>query len=124
MKLFKHNMGKVDRIIRIILGILLIGNVFYALQTPIGWLGIILMIPWIWFRTHDPFKLIYVIVANALFWVAMIPELRQATAFVSSDTKLDSAKIADLMGMGKMWEVVRKYSIRSLLGRLRSVRRE
>ena len=43
MKLFKHNMGKVDRIIRIVLGVLLIGNVFYALQTPIGWLGIILI---------------------------------------------------------------------------------
>ena len=44
MKLFKYNMGKVDRIIRIIVGILLVGNVFYALQTPLGWLGIILIV--------------------------------------------------------------------------------
>ena len=54
----------------------------------------------------------------------MIPELRQATAFVSPETKIDSSQIAEVMGMGKMWEVVRKYSIRSLLGRLRSVRQE
>ncbi|MCU7871477.1 MAG: DUF2892 domain-containing protein [Candidatus Thiodiazotropha sp. (ex Lucinoma borealis)] len=39
----KNNVGKVDRIIRIILGVLLIGNVFYALQNPIGWIGVILL---------------------------------------------------------------------------------
>ena len=42
MNLFKHNMGKADRIIRVILGVLLIGNVFFALQHPIGWVGVIL----------------------------------------------------------------------------------
>ena len=44
MNLFKNNVGKVDRIIRIVVGIILIGNVFYALQHPIGWLGIILIV--------------------------------------------------------------------------------
>ena len=44
MNLFKNNVGKTDRIIRIIVGILLVGNVFYALQTPIGWIGLILII--------------------------------------------------------------------------------
>ena len=43
MNLFKHNMGKADRIIRVILGVLLIGNVFFALQHPIGWVGVILL---------------------------------------------------------------------------------
>lgn len=43
MDLLKNNVGKVDRIIRIILGVLLIGNVFYALQNPIGWIGVILL---------------------------------------------------------------------------------
>jgi hypothetical protein len=44
MDLFKHNTGKTDRIIRVILGVLLIGNVFFALQHPIGWLGVILVV--------------------------------------------------------------------------------
>jgi len=44
MDLLKHNVGKTDRIIRIILGVLLIGNVFFALQHPIGWVGVILLI--------------------------------------------------------------------------------
>ena len=43
MNLFKHNMGKTDRIIRVVLGVLLIGNVFFALQHPIGWIGVILI---------------------------------------------------------------------------------
>jgi len=44
VNLLKNNVGKVDRIIRVILGILLIGNVFFALQHPIGWIGVILVL--------------------------------------------------------------------------------
>ncbi len=44
MDLFKNNVGKIDRIIRIVVGILLVGNVFYALQHPIGWIGVILIV--------------------------------------------------------------------------------
>ena len=44
MNLLKNNVGKVDQIIRIVLGILLVGNVFYALQNPIGWIGVILIV--------------------------------------------------------------------------------
>lgn len=44
MNLLKNNVGKVDRIIRVVLGVLLIGNVFYALESPIGWVGVILLI--------------------------------------------------------------------------------
>jgi hypothetical protein len=44
MDLLKNNVGKTDRIVRVILGVLLIGNVFFALQHPIGWLGVILVV--------------------------------------------------------------------------------
>jgi hypothetical protein len=44
VNLLKNNVGKVDRIIRVILGALLIGNVFFALQHPIGWIGVILVL--------------------------------------------------------------------------------
>jgi uncharacterized membrane protein HdeD (DUF308 family) len=44
MNLFKYNVGKTDRIVRVILGVLLIGNVFFALQHPVGWIGVILLI--------------------------------------------------------------------------------
>lgn len=44
MNLLKNNVGKTDRVIRILVGVLLIGNVFYALQHPIGWIGVILLV--------------------------------------------------------------------------------
>ncbi len=44
MDLFKNNVGKIDRVIRVAVGIILVGNVFYALQHPIGWLGVILIV--------------------------------------------------------------------------------
>jgi len=42
--LFKQNVGKVDRIIRVIVGALLVGNVFVGLQTVVGWVGLILIV--------------------------------------------------------------------------------
>ena len=42
--LLKSNAGKVDRIIRIIVGVLLVGNVFTGLQSPIGWVGLVLLV--------------------------------------------------------------------------------
>ena len=44
MDLLKNNVGKIDRIIRVVVGIILVGNVFYALNHPIGWLGVILIV--------------------------------------------------------------------------------
>lgn len=44
MDLLQHNVGKTDRMIRIVLGILMIGNVFFALQHPIGWIGVVLLV--------------------------------------------------------------------------------
>jgi hypothetical protein len=44
MDLFKNNVGKVDRIIRVVVGIILVGNVFYALHHPVGWVGVVLIV--------------------------------------------------------------------------------
>jgi hypothetical protein len=43
-KLFSRNTGNVDRIIRVVVGALLVGNVFVGLQTVLGWLGLVLII--------------------------------------------------------------------------------
>ena len=42
--LFKHNLGMVDRVIRVVVGLILVGNVYAGLQTPIGWVGLILIL--------------------------------------------------------------------------------
>ena len=43
-KLFARNTGNVDRIIRVIVGVLLVGNVFVGLKTVVGWVGLVLLI--------------------------------------------------------------------------------
>jgi hypothetical protein len=42
--LFKSNTGKIDRIVRVVVGALLVGNVFTGLQTPVGWIGLVLIV--------------------------------------------------------------------------------
>ena len=43
-KLLARNTGNVDRIIRVIVGAVLVGNVFVGLQTVVGWIGLVLII--------------------------------------------------------------------------------
>jgi glycerol-3-phosphate acyltransferase PlsY len=38
---------------------------------------LVLMIPWIWFRSHDRAELVYVTAMCILFWASMIPEWRE-----------------------------------------------
>jgi uncharacterized membrane protein HdeD (DUF308 family) len=42
--LLKDNVGKIDRIIRVVVGVILVGNVFTGLQSPIGWIGLVLIV--------------------------------------------------------------------------------
>jgi len=40
-KLFRHNEGKADRVIRVIVGVILISLVFTGPKTAWGWLGLV-----------------------------------------------------------------------------------
>jgi len=39
----KKNMGKIDRLIRLVIGVVLLANTFIGLQSPWGWVGLILI---------------------------------------------------------------------------------
>ena len=39
--MFKPNVGSADRIMRVILGVVLLAMVFVGPQTPFGWIGIV-----------------------------------------------------------------------------------
>jgi hypothetical protein len=84
------------------------------------WAGLLLMIPWIWFRTHDPVKLAYVLMANGLFWYAMLPELRQYFRLRSEGKLPDEEQVAEFMGMGRVYELVQRFSLRRLLGKIQA----
>ena len=82
------------------------------------WSGVVLMIPWLWWTAGSE-EGIFAVVANALYWTAMIPELRQALRFKSEGTLPDEQAIAELLGMGSFWEKVSPYSLRNLAQSIR-----
>jgi glycerol-3-phosphate acyltransferase PlsY len=61
----------VTAVVGMFLGLVVFRNVFLSYL-----LGPWLMIPWLWFRTRDPWHLAYAIVVNILFVLAMVPEIR------------------------------------------------
>jgi glycerol-3-phosphate acyltransferase PlsY len=87
------------------------------------WVGLLLMIPWIWFRTHDSAKLAYVLAANALFWYAMLPELRQYFRLRRDGQLPDEQAVAEFMGMGGVYRVVQRYSLVNLIVKARGGQR-
>jgi glycerol-3-phosphate acyltransferase PlsY len=96
-------------------GILLGGLLGQVLM--MRWAGLILMIPWIWFRTHDVVQLAYVLVASALFWIAMIPELREYFRLRRGGLLPDEQEVADFMGMGGAYRAIQRYSPAKLIQR-------
>jgi len=78
------------------------------------WTGLILMIPWIWFRTYDPIKLGFVILANLLFWLAMLPELKMYLQLRKAGELPDEQEVADFMGMGSVYRIIKRYNIKNL----------
>lgn len=89
------------------LGLLVFRDVLVAYMS-----GLWLMIPWLWFRTHDWAHLAYALAINVFFMVAMLPELRQyiplkrtgradfSAALQSTDMR-HIQKIADRLGLFK-----------------------
>lgn len=53
------------------IGFLLVKDVLVAYLA-----GVWLMIPWMWFRFHEPAYVIYAVVVNIIFMLALLPEIR------------------------------------------------
>ena len=56
--IMKKNMGKIDKTLRIIAGLILISLVFIGPQTPWGWIGLIPLVTGFvnWCPVYVPFK--------------------------------------------------------------------
>lgn len=53
------------------IGFLLVKDVLVAYLA-----GVWLMIPWMWFRFHEPAYVLYAVVVNIIFMLALLPEIR------------------------------------------------
>jgi hypothetical protein len=79
--------------------------------------GLWLLIPWIWFRTHRLEFVAYAVVANVLYAMAVIPDLKQCPR-IRQTTDVDPRMVMDTNAMGGGM-IKMSDSLQSLLRRKR-----
>jgi len=80
----------------------MIFGLFIVRSVPVAYMaGPWFIMPWVWFRTHDPAVLAWAIVANIVFTVSAIPELRQWMKIRKEDKWNDPTEVIQLSGMGR-----------------------
>jgi len=72
--------------------------------------GLWLLIPWLWFRTHDLWHLAYAIAVNVIFGVAMIPEMTQYLKLKREGKGADLSQAMQTTGMGRgIYKMARRF---------------
>ena len=61
--------------------------------------GVVLIMPWLWLRTHDPAVMVWAVFVNIVFAIAMVPEIRQWVRIRREDKWNDTAEVMQLSGM-------------------------
>ncbi|HSR35084.1 MAG TPA: glycerol-3-phosphate acyltransferase [Anaerolineae bacterium] len=89
----------------ILLGVLVVRNLFVAY---VAWLW--LMVPWLWFRSHDAAYVAYAIAANLVFLIATLPEIRTFVQY-RREGKLD-AYMEGLTASSPRWRGMKKIADR------------
>lgn len=85
----------------------------------VRWGGMALLIPWLWWRTHDPIILIYIIFMNIVFWISMRNDVRQyyliykERAFQTQEEWSDFYDMSS--GLGRFMD---RYSLTALIKQL------
>ena len=60
------------------------------------------MIPWIWFRTQNLAYLVYVLFVNVVFFLSLLPEIKETVRRRRSGEAEDYSASMDMTPMGKM----------------------
>ncbi len=63
--------------------------------------GVIFIIPWLWFRTHNYYYLFYGIAVNVILAISTIPELKQWMKIKKEEKWDDPTAVLQLTGMGR-----------------------
>jgi len=59
----------------------------------------VLIMPWLWLRTHDQAVMVWAVFVNIVFAIAMVPEIRQWVRIRREDKWNDTAEVMQLSGM-------------------------
>jgi glycerol-3-phosphate acyltransferase PlsY len=112
------------------LGVLVTNAAAAVLGLALGYLlvlrlgGMVLMIPWLWFRTHDPAHLAYIVLVNGLYWFAVRVELRHYSRLMRRSESLSQEELATMLGVGgRLGRLMDRLNWRArLLARLKQAR--
>ena len=63
--------------------------------------GVWFLIPWMWFRTHNVYYVLYAVAVNLVFNVAMIPEIKKWIRITREGKWSETANVMQLTGMGR-----------------------
>jgi glycerol-3-phosphate acyltransferase PlsY len=74
--------------------------------------GLWLLIPWLWFRTHDVAYLAYAIAVNLIFLLAMLPEMKQYIRLRREGVGDELAEVMQLTGMGRgIYKMAKRFGV-------------
>jgi glycerol-3-phosphate acyltransferase PlsY len=83
-------------IVGMIVGLVVFRDVLVAYMA-----GVWLIIPWLWFRTHNIYYVLYAVVVNIIFAIAMIPEWKNWMRIKKEEKWDDPVEVFQLQGMGR-----------------------
>ena len=84
----------------------------------VRWGGMVLLIPWLWFRTGDPVLLAYIVFANTVFWIAMRKDVKQYYQYHKQGIFRNQEQLSDFLDMSsQLGRFMDRYSIPALLKR-------
>ncbi len=84
----------------------------------VRWGGMLLLIPWLWWRTNDPFIVAYIVFVNIIFWIAMRGDVRQYYEIYSSRAFQTQEEWSDFLDMsGGLGRLMDRYSLPALIKR-------
>lgn len=98
----------VTAVVAMILGLSVLRSVLVAYTG-----GMWLMVPWLWFRSHDPAYVVYALFVNVIYWIAMMPEIKAMSELRRRGIKSDfeSDMLSTPMGRG-IYRMASKLGVR------------
>lgn len=86
----------VTSILGMIFGLAVMRDVLAAYMT-----GVVFIIPWLWFRTHNIAYVIYAVIVNIILFIAFIPEAKEMKRLKKDKNWDDPIAVFQLTGMGR-----------------------
>ena len=84
----------------------------------VRWGGMLLLIPWLWLRTNNPFTIGYIIFVNVVFWIAMRKDVTQYYQIYKEGAFKTQEEWSDFLDMSKgLGKFMDQYSLPALFKR-------